>query len=147
MKRIVLLMLAAAVVTLSCKDENRYVEPNYVLTRWAGALQNLNYREYAACEAYPKSEATFREMYRSYYVVDIMTTDIEDPDDRKVRTDQSGNRYLHRSLDFEGTIINRETRKASGVMRGNAVFVKFLDGRRSRDGWLLSNRMITHVPR
>ncbi len=146
-KTVIMLLAAAAMVSLSCKDENRFVEPNFVLTKWAGAVQNLNYRDYAACEAYPKSEATFREMYRNYYIIDIMATDIEDADKDKVRTDQAGNRYMHRMLDFEGTIVNRQTRKATGVMRGNTVFVKFLDGRRSGDGWLMSNRTLIPVPR
>ena len=121
-----LMIIAALAVVISCKDENRFVEPNFVLTKWAGSIQNLNYRDFASCEAFPKSEATFREMYRNYYFVDIMTTEIEDADDKNARKDQEGNSYLHRSLEFEGAIINRQTRKATGVIRGNAVFVKFL---------------------
>ncbi len=148
MKKTVFVLFAAlTLIVFSCKDEGRFVEPNFILTKWAGAIRNLNYRDYAACEANPKSEATFREMYRSYYVVDLMATDIEDPESNKTKTDQAGNRYRHRSLEFEGTIINRETGKETGVLRGNAMFVKFLDGKRSRDGWLLSNRTLIHVPR
>ena len=86
-------------------------------------------------------------MYRNYYFVDIMTTEIEDADDKNARKDQEGNSYLHRSLEFEGAIINRQTRKATGVIRGNAVFVKFLDGKRAKDGWLISNRTLIPVQR
>jgi hypothetical protein len=142
-----LLIIAALTLVSSCKDETRFVEPNFVLTKWAGAIQNLNYRDYASCEAYPKNEATFRDMYRNYYFMDIMTTEIEDADDKNARTDQGGNRYLHRSLEFEGAIINRQSRRATGVIRGNAVFVKFLDGKRARDGWLISNRTLIPVQR
>ena len=31
-----LLIIAALAVMISCKDENRFVEPNFVLTKWAG---------------------------------------------------------------------------------------------------------------
>lgn len=142
-----LLIIAALALMLSCKDENRFVEPNFVLAKWAGAIQNLNYRDYASCEAFPKNEATFREMYRNYYFVDIMTTDIEDVDDKKARKDQEGNGYLHRSLEFEGAIINRQSRKATGIIRCSAVFVRFLDGKRAKDGWLISNRTLIPVQR
>ncbi len=141
------LMLLTVLGVISCKDEERFVEPNYVLTKWAGAIRSLNYREYAACEAYPKNDATFREMYRSYYLVNIMTTEVDPVDEQKVRTDPAGNRYLHRALDFEASIINRQTRKPTGILRGNAVFVRFLDGRRTGDGWLISNRTLIPVNR
>ena len=130
---------------LSCKDEARFVEPNFVLTKWAGAIRNLNYRDFAACEAYPRGEATFREMYRHYYLTDVTATEVEPVDQEKIRTDHAGNRFLHRALDFEASMINRQTKNQTGVLRGNAVFVRFLDGKRAGDGWLLSNRTLIPV--
>lgn len=131
----------------SCKDENRFVEPNYVLRRWASAIQQMNYREYAACEAYPKAEAVFREMYREYYLVDLMATEIDDADGAEVLKDAEGQRYLRRQLEFEAAVVSRKGGRQNGLIRGNAEFIKYLDGRRAKDGWLLSNRTLIHVPR
>ncbi len=142
-----ILLIVLIMGVFSCKDEHRFVEPNFVLTKWAGAIQTFNYRDFAACEAYPRGEATFREMYRHYYLVDVTATEVEPVDQKKIRTDQAGNRFLHRALDFEASIINRQTKKPTGVLRGNAVFVRFLDGSRSGDGWLMSNRTLIPVNR
>lgn len=149
MKNVVVFIIALLIVgqVLSCKDESRFVEPNYVLRKWASAIQQFNYREYAACEANPKSEAVFREMYREYYLVDLMATEIDDADDAKELKDADGVRYLRRNLEFEAAVVKRKTGKHDGLIRGSAEFIKYIDGRRAKDGWLLSNRTIIHVPR
>ncbi|HON78690.1 MAG TPA: hypothetical protein PK544_09390 [Spirochaetota bacterium] len=148
MKRIVLpLLLCVLVVWTACKKQPQFAEPNYVLQKWAKAIEKFDYRTYAACEAYPKSEPVFREMYSDYYLVDLMTTEVEELKGENVRKDQKGNNYLHRSVSFEGTIVDRRSRHPKGVMRGNAVFIKFVEGQRKNDGWLMSNRMLIPVER
>lgn len=139
--------LVIAALFTSCKDESRFVEPNYVLRRWASAIQQMNYREYATCEAHPKSEAVFREMYREYYLVDVMATEVDDAESAEELKDAEGWRYLRRQLDFEATVVSRKGGKQSGLIRGNVEFVKYIDGKRAKDGWMLSNRTLIHVPR
>ncbi len=148
-KKSVLILSAAIIASLvlSCKDESRFVEPNYVLRKWASAIQQLNYREYASCEANPKAEAVFREMYREYYLVDVMATDVDDVGSSREMKDPKGLRYLSRHLEFEAAIIQRKTAKPGGLIRGNVEFIKYIDGGRAKDGWLLSNRTLIHVPR
>lgn len=145
--RVWLFAIIAAVCVTSCKDESRFVEPNYVLKKWAAAIQKLDYREYVACEAYPKAEPVFREMYRDYYFEEIMTTEIDAPQKAVELKDSEGVRYLKRNLEFEATIIKRSTGKPYGIVRGDADYVRYLEGKRAKDGWLLLNRTIIFVPR
>jgi len=148
MKRIVLpFILCVLVVWTGCKKQPQFAEPNFILQKWAQGIEKLDYRIYAACEAYPKSEPVFREMYGSYYLIDLMTTEVEEVKGDNVRKDQKGNSYLHRSVSFEGTIVDRRSRQPKGVMRGNAVFIRFVEGERKNDGWLMSNRMLIPVER
>ncbi len=134
-------------IFISCKDESRFVEPNYVLRKWASAIQQMNYREYAECEAHPKSEAVFREMYREYFLVDLMATEIDAPESAEELKDAEGRRYLRRQLEFEAAAVSRKGGKQNGLIRGSAEFIKYIDGRRAKEGWLLSNRTLIHVPR
>jgi len=148
MKRSIALIIAASLIAcVSCKKRESYEEPNAVLQKWAKSIEQLNYSGYASTEAYPKSDAVFREMYRDYYMMDVMATEVEPENPEKAASDQSGEKYLHRSIHFEGTIINRQSRKPTGVMRGEAVFVRFLEGKRRNDGWLISNRILTQIDR
>ncbi len=142
-----MLLLVVVMLFASCKDESRFVEPNYVLRRWASAIQQMNYREYAACEAHPKSEAVFGEMYREYYLVDLMATEVDDADSAEEHKDADGVRYVQRQLEFEAAVVRRKSGKHEGLIRGSAEFIKYLDGRRAKEGWLLSNRTLIHVPR
>ncbi len=141
----VLVLCVAAV--FSCKEKPQYAEPNFVLQKWAKSIEQLNYPAYAACEAYPKSEQVFRDMYKDYYLVDMMTTDIEPESKDAARKDQEGASFVHRGINFEGTIMDRKTHRPSGIMRGNAVFIRFTEGKRRNDGWLMSNRTLIRIDR
>ncbi|MDY6935483.1 MAG: hypothetical protein SVZ03_14815 [Spirochaetota bacterium] len=139
------LVLSVFIIFESCKSEDRFVEPNYVLGRWAKSIEKLNYREYCRYEAYPKTESVFKKMYKDYYILDLMTTDIEEADEKNIRKDQEGNSYLHRALSFEGAVVNRSNKKPYQLLRGNAVFIRYIDGKRKRDGWLISNRTLMRI--
>ncbi len=142
------MLVLAGVITLgldSCKKEKKTPEPVYVLKKWGMALEELNYRLYCQCEAYPKDVSVFRDMYKDYYIVDIMAIEVEDEDKEDVRRDYKNDPYLYRAVTFEGTAVKRETKKPYQLIRGDAVFIKFLDGERKNDGWLMSNRTITRT--
>lgn len=140
-------VLIAVVLAASCKKKERIVEPHSVLVRWAKAIQNLEHRDYARCEAYPKSEPVFRDMFRDYYYADLMAVSIGQPDEGDVRRDFEGNPYIQVPVSFEGSVVRRSTGKPYQVVRGDAVFIKFVEGKRKAQGWLLSNRTIVTVPR
>lgn len=146
MRGVVCILMVVSFV-LSCGSQKKFVEPDYVLKKWSKAIRDLNYREYSACEAYPRSEAVFREMYKDYYIADLMVTDKEDVDEENVRKDREGKSYIHRSVSFEGAIVQRKANVPMQVLRGNAVFIKFIDGERSDEDWLISNRTFIRIDR
>lgn len=147
MKRFIILVIVAAAAISSCKKGDKFVEPSFVLNQWGRAIQNLNYQEYARCEAYPKSEPVFREMYRDYYFSDIMAVRIDEPDKKSVKEDYEGNPYIHCMVSFEAGVVKRATGRPYQVMRGDAVFIKFVEGKRAKQGWLMSNRTMVAVNR
>ena len=128
-------------------NEEKIPEPVYVLQKWADSIEKLDYRKYKECEAYPKDENVFRKMYGSYYMVDITAIEVDKLKEEDVRKNPAGESFIHRAVNFEGTAVKRETKKPYQVIRGDAVFVKFLDGNRKNDGWLMSNRTITRIDR
>ena len=142
----ILILVCMLVVSLdSCKKEKKIPEPVYVLKKWEKALEELNYRVYCQCEAYPKDIAVFRDMYKDYYIVDLMVIAVEDEDKGDVRKDYKNDPYLYRGVTFEGTAVKRDTKKPYQLIRGDAVFIKFLEGERKNDGWLMSNRTIARI--
>jgi hypothetical protein len=130
----------------SCSKEEKHPEPEYVLGRWARAIKDLDYASYSRCEAYPKSEDVFREMYRDFYYSDVMLTDIDKPDRKDVRRDHEDNPYIHRSVSFEGNVVRRGSTKPYQVIRGDVVFIRFT-GKRSQQGWMMSNRTLVNINR
>jgi hypothetical protein len=147
MKKALLVALVVLLPAAGCKKEEKLMEPHYVLLKWARSTQDLDYRKYAECEAYPKSEGVFREIFRDYYYVDVMTVSIGQPDRKDARTDYEGHSYIHVPVSFEGAVVKRGSGKPYQVMRGDAVFIKFIEGKRAAQGWLLSNRTIVTVNR
>ncbi len=146
MRKIILLLAAFALLTgLSCKKEQKDPEPGYILQKWSKAIEKSDYINYSRCEAYPKSEYVFKEIYRDDYFTDIMVVDIEEPDMKKINKDYEGNSYIQRNVTFEGYAVKRTTGKPYQIIRGDAIFRKFTDGKRIKDGWLLSNRTITRI--
>ncbi len=147
-KRIIQMLFPLVLLSLmliSCKKDDKVPEPAYVLQKWAKSLEKLNYKKYSKCEAYPKAESVFREMYRDYYIIDIATIDVEDADEKEIRKNYKGDSFLHRAVSFEGTAVKRDSKKPYQLIRGDAVFVKFIDGKRKNDGWLMSNRTLTRI--
>ncbi len=152
MKRNIVFYLTALagiffVTIISCKKEEKIPEPVYVLQKWAASIEKLDYNKYKECEAYPKDNNVFRKMYSSYYIVDMIAIDVDEAKEKDVRKNYKGDSFIHRSVNFEGTVVKRETKKPYQIIRGDAVFVKFLDGDRKNDGWLMSNRTLTRIDR
>lgn len=146
MKRIFILITIIVVFTvLSCTKKEINPEPVYVLQRWAKAIEKLDYNSYSKCEAYPKSEGVFLEIYKDDYYTDLMVADVEEPDSRRIRKDYKGNSYISRKATFEAAAVKRSKGEPYQTVSGDVEFVKFSDGDKSKNGWLISNRTITRV--
>ena len=50
----------------SCKRQEPFVDPAYIFLKWSGAVKALNYKDYSECEAFPKDQDVFRNLYRDY---------------------------------------------------------------------------------
>lgn len=147
MKRVLLALMVAVLAASACKKAEKTPEPAYVMVKWARSIQDLNYQAYAGAEAFPKSEAVFRDVYRDYYLADLMVTSVEDADEKDVRTDVDGGRFIHRSLSFEASAVKRASGRPYQVVRGDAVFIKYIEGKKAARGWLMSNRTFIAINR
>ena len=147
MKRIMYLFLVIALAVISCKKEKKFAEPEYIFAKWARAVERLNYADYASCEAYPKEEPVFREIYRNTYYADLMVTEVGSLDKKKVYKNEKGNSFVSRNVQFECSEIRRKDRKPLRVLRGDVDFIRFTDGDRMRQGWLMWNRKIIRIDR
>ena len=147
MKRSLSISLVILLAFISCKKEKKFVEPEYIFAKWAHSIEALRYVDYAACEAYPKSEPVFREMYRESYYTDLMVTEIEKFDEKKVKRDARGDSYVSRNVQFECTEIRRRDKKPVRVLRGDVDFIRFIDNDRTKQGWLMWNRKIIRIER
>lgn len=135
-----------AVVTLgaviSCKEKKAFVDPAFVFMKWSAAVKNLNYQEYAECEAFPKDEMVFRELYGDFYFADLLIRELGEYNENDVRSDVEGHKYNLRKVYFECKRIERSTGRAVQEMKGDIEFISYLDGPRLNKGWLMYNRTI-----
>jgi len=142
-----LMYISIIVIVFSCTKEEKFVEPDFILKKWSDSIKQLDYNKYKDCEAYPKGKKVFNEMYKTNYFVDLMVTDIEDLDKDNVNKDHKGNSYLTRKVSFECAEVKRISRKPAGLLRGDVDFVRFLNGSRKKEGWLMWNRSIIRIKR
>ncbi len=144
MKKILLIVLLLLFV-FSCKEKPLFVDPAYVLMKWADAVKNMNYREYSECEAFPKDFSVFNELYRNYYYTDFLINEMGRYSDKNIRTDSEGNSYNYRIIHFECFRIERKTGRAVENMKGDVEFIKYLESPKAERGWLMSNRTIVRI--
>ncbi len=147
MKKAIYLALAVALAVISCKKEKKFAEPEYIFAKWTRAIERLNYKEYASCEAFPKEEPVFREIYRDYYYTDLMVTGVEKLDEKKIHKDPMGHAFISRNVQFECTEIRRSDRKPLMLLRGDVDFIRYIEGGRAAQGWLMWNRKIIRIER
>lgn len=144
-KPLALLFLVLAVA--GCKKEKPFVEPAYVFAKWTRATETLNYADYASCEAYPKEEGVFREMFRETYYSEMMPIEVSDAVERRDSREEGKGRHLTRTVQFECAEVRRRDRKHVRVLRGEVEFIRFLEGDPAKRGWLMWNRNIVRVDR
>jgi len=127
---------------LSCKEKKAFVDPVYVFMKWSSAVKNLNYREYGECEAFPKDEIVFRELYGDYYYADLLIKELGTYNENDIKNDLDGSRYNLRKVYFECKRIERRTGRAVQEMKGDIEFINYINGPKVNKGWLMYNRTI-----
>ncbi len=147
MKKIILAVICALLFYGGCKKEKPFTEPDVIIRKWTRAIQDFDYEDYASCEAFPKSPPVFREMYRNTYFTDCMVTEIGKLNKKDIEKDHEGNPYLHRDVFFECAQVNRKTGKPAGILRGEVKFIRYTEGPRADEGWLMWNRTLVRIKR
>jgi hypothetical protein len=127
---------------ISCKEKKAFVDPAYVLMKWSGAVKNLNYKEYSECEAFPKDEMVFHELYGDFYYADLLIRELGEYNANDVRSDVEGYKYNLRKVYFECKRIERKTGRAVQEMKGDIEFINYINGSKVNKGWLMYNRTI-----
>ncbi len=131
-----------AMAQVSCKKDDIFVDPAYVFLKWSYAVKSLNYGSYSTCEAFPKSDDVFRELYSNYYYDDLVTRDLGTYKEKDVRTDLYGKKYNYRTVYFECRRVERKSGRTVESMKGEVEFIQYTDKPDSDRGWLMYNRTI-----
>jgi len=126
----------------SCKEKKAFVDPAYVFLKWSSAVKNLDYREYSECEAFPKDEMVFRELYNDFYYADLLIRDLGIYNENDIKSDIEGYKYNLRKVYFECKRIERKTGRAVQEMKGDIEFINYINGPKLNKGWLMYNRTI-----
>ncbi len=129
-------------LTISCKEKKAFVDPAYVFMKWSAAVKNLNYIEYTECEAFPKDEIVFHELYNDFYFADLLIRELGEYKENDIRSDIDGYKYNIRKVYFECKRIERKTGRAVQEMKGDIEFINYIDGPKLNKGWLMYNRTI-----
>ena len=111
---------------LSCKKKERFLEPRFLLAQWVEATEKLNYKAYSKYEAFPKSEAVFREIYRETYYANPLIVNVEEFDKDKTYKDNNGNLFYKRDVRFECSEVNRKTKKYTRVIKGEVSLIRYV---------------------
>ncbi len=145
MRTLILLLTIFFCANISCKKKENFIEPETVLRKWMSAVEKMNYQAYTECEAYPKSRDLFREMFTEYYLTELYMGKIEELDPKDIKQDAQNNSYLKRNVSFTVKAVNRKSGKKGYIIRGDVDFIRFLEGKRRDDGWLMSNRTLIRI--
>jgi len=146
MKKVVVIFMLFIMVIPSCKKKEKFLEPEIILRKWAGAIERLDYFEYRKCEAYPKEKDVFREMYQDFYLSGLSVVTIGPLSEKDINKDPDGNPYIKRNVVFECKQVRRRDRKVQHPIKGEVFFIRFVEGERKKEGWLMANRTLMHIP-
>lgn len=141
-KTISAVMIFLLSVVISCKEKKAFVDPAYVFMKWSSAVKNLNYKDYSECEAFPKDEIVFRELYTDFYYADLLIRELGKYDENNSGSDVDGYKYNVRKVYFECKRVERRTDRAVQEMKGDIEFINYINGPNLNKGWLMYNRTI-----
>jgi len=141
-KYVVAVLLIGAAALTSCKKPEKPAEPAGILKKWAEATEKIDYKTYKKYEVNPKEHRVFREIFRTYFLRDIMIISTEELDRKDIHSDHAGNKYIKSNVIFTATEVSRKTRAPVQMVRGEVLFVKYSEGSRKDDGWLMFNRTL-----
>ncbi len=124
----------------SCKQKEVFVDPVYIFLKWSSAVKNLNYKEYSECEAFPKDDLVFRELFGDYYFSELQISEIGKYNENEIKSDAEGYKYHLRKVYFECKRVERKTSRIVQEMKGDVEFVNYINGPNINRGWLMYNR-------
>ena len=145
MKKLIIIFILPLCILISCKEKERFVEPEFLLAQWVKATEKLNYKIYRKYEAFPKSEVVFREIYRETYYADPLIIKVEEFDEDKTYKDTKGNLFYKRNVMFECSEVYRKSKKYIRVVKGDVSLIRYVDYKKAKGGWLMWNRNIIRV--
>lgn len=135
-----ILLFIIILVIPSCKQKQAFVDPVYVFMKWSSAVKNMNYREYTECEAFPKDDLVFRELFGDYYFSDLQIRDLGKYNESELKSDSEGYKYHLRKVYFDCKRVERKTSRIVQEMKGDVEFVNYTNGPNVNRGWLMYNR-------
>ena len=135
-------LIFAFSLIISCKEKKAFVDPAYVFLKWSSAVKNLNYTEYSECEAFPKDDIVFRELYTDFYYADLLIRELGKYNENDSKSDVDGYKYKFRKIYFECKRVERKTGRAVQDMKGDIEFINYINGPKVNKGWLMYNRTI-----
>jgi len=145
-KKIITLGFAVTLLVLgSCRKQEIFVDPAYIFLKWSSAVKNLNYKDYSECEAYPKDEFAFRDLYGDHYLADLVIRNLGEFNEKNTKLDAAGYEYKYRQVYFECLRIKRKTGRPVQKMKGDVEFINYIDGPKKDKGWLMFNRTIINT--
>ena len=140
--KITVLFIVPLLAAGSCKNKELFLDPAYIFLKWSSAVKNLNYKEYSECEASPKDESVFKDMYGDFYLSDLVIRNIGEFNPKDTKQDIVGYEYMFRKVYFECVRINRKKGLPVQNMKGDVEFINYIDGPKKDRGWLMFNRTI-----
>lgn len=132
-------------LSTSCNKKVNYDLENSIISSWAYSIKTLNYKEYVKYEANAKEKKVFNEMYKEYYIDSPVVYKVES-DLENEKEDKWGNKYYQKKVYFNGYIIMRDKQKDKMLLKADALLIKYTNGDRKNDGWLLFNRTFVRIP-
>lgn len=142
----VLTMSAACVISGCKKEEATFTAHEVLLSRWCKASETLNYELYKKCEAYPREQSVFNDMYKDFYFADPRVVKLEDLNEKDIQKDFDGNSFVKRNLYFECVEVKRSDKKQVRL-NGEAFIIKFTNGNRAGEDWFMANRTLVRLER
>jgi hypothetical protein len=129
---VTLLLFAAG----GCSHKKDYSSEQGLLNAWGSSIKNRDYSLYSKYEAYPKTIDQFNEIYKDYYISDIIVVDISSTSDPLKNADDET--YVKREASVSGYVVTRKDQKRY-PFNGKIDLINLSS---KKDVWTIANRII-----
>jgi hypothetical protein len=121
---------------IGCSEKKSYENERALLNSWALSIKNKDYQLYKKLDASPKPMEQFLEMYKEYYLSNIVIKEVSDPS--KEKTDSEGKIFIKCDIICSGDIIMRKDSRKSPF----AATFECIHYKNSASEWLVSGRTL-----